>query len=245
MSNYIIGGWSQSLSKAPPSQFSYTMYGMITNLEGLTSGTPAAPGWSPAKSSPPTQTGTVLWTYGGGFCTPPGMPANQADIDAILQATTAKGWGGVDVDDECDMNIDNIASTLKTLKPASTSYTFLAGWSYNNPGQDPAGQKINDSVQQVAQSGACDRFVLMCYAAAMWSMNDITANVGPAIQRTINYVGDAKKVILALTPKGLTTENRDYFLDQVTSNNIGGLFIWNFPALKTPDLDTIVSALGI
>ncbi len=85
----------------------------------------------------------------------------------------------------------------------------------------------------------------MCYAAAMWSTSDIEGNVGPALERTINYVGDPKKVILAFTPVGLTRENLDYFLDQVTGKDVGGLFVWNFPILQTADLEVITNALDI
>lgn len=245
MANYIIGGWSQSLTKVPPSQFSYTMFGMITNLIGLTSGTPQSPGWSPARTEAPEVQGNVLWTYGGGGCTPESMPLNQTDINAIVDATNAKGWGGVDFDDECKMNADNIIQAMKLIKPKSTSYTFLAGWDYNNPNASSYGQLINDDVQKIAAANVSDRFILMCYAAAMWSMPDIIANVGPAIDRTIDHVGDKKKVILALTPAGLDNENLTYFLDQVTSKDIGGLFVWDFPALNQADLDTICNALGI
>lgn len=248
MSNYIIGGWSQNPGDQPPSQFAITMYGMITNLQGLTSGTPAAPGWSPAHTSKPSvAAGSVLWTYGGGGAVPDEMPANSDDINAILSATKSMGWDGIDVDDESDMDISNVIATMKGLKEQGkqSSYTFLAGWDYNNPNASPLGQTINNKVQRVAESGVCDRYCLMCYASAMWSMSDIVANVGPAIERTIEHVGDPKKVILALTPAGLNAENLKFFLEQVTINEIGGLFIWNFPALNSDDFNTICSSLEI
>lgn len=245
MSDYIIGGWSQNPADTAPESFSCTMYGMITNLEGLTSGTPASPGWSPAQTTAPTGGGQVLWTYGGGGCTPTSMPSTDAQIQAVVDATTDKNWAGVDVDDECSMNVDNVIKTMQALKPKQTSYTFLAGWDYNNPGASSLGQAINDAVKAVALAGAADRQILMCYAAAMWSMSDIIANVGPAIDRTIQNGVPAKQVILALTPAGLNAENLDYFLNQVTSKEIGGLFIWNFPALKADDLATIESTLGV
>lgn len=245
MSNFVIGGWSQSLSDVPPPQFSYTMYGMVTNLTGLTTGTASAPGWSPAKSQAPDAAGTVMWTYGGGLCSPNSMPADADDIKAILNATDSKGWGGVDFDDECDMNTDNIILAMGNL--AQSSYTFLAGSAYNNPNTSSSGQTTNEKVAAVAKSGRCDRFVLMCYATAMWSQSDIENNVGQAITRTLNYVGAAnkKKVILALTPAGLNDWNLNYFLGQVISNDIGGLFIWNYPALEEDDLDRILQALSI
>jgi hypothetical protein len=79
----------------------------------------------------------------------------------------------------------------------------------------------------------------------MWSMEDIKANVGPAIDRTISYVKDPKKVILALTPAGLDQTNLDYFLNEVISKKIGGLFVWNFPELKSSDLNIIIEKLDI
>ncbi len=116
---------------------------------------------------------------------------------------------------------------------------------YNDPGQYSVGQTTNDKVQAIANAGVCDRFVLMCYAAAMWDMPTIEANVGPAVSRTIAHVQDAKQVILALTPAGLDEANLAYFLSQVTSNDLGGLFVWNFPALASADLSTILETLNI
>lgn len=240
MGNYIIGGWSQTLSSVPPKSFTYAMVGMVTNFPALTVGTAAAPGWGPATASvpqhPPCQT---FWTYGGAGGAPAGTPSSAADIQAIVNATNS--WAGVDFDNESQMNVANIAATMQALKAAGkgTSYTFLAGWDYNNNPQGPAG------VKQIADSGAADRFILMCYADAMWPMSDITANVGPAIKKTIAQGVPPEKVILALTYSGLTQENLDYFLNQVTQNQIGGLFIWEYPSLSSKDLSYICSKLGI
>lgn len=251
MSDYIIGGWTQSLSDTPPDSFSHTMYGMITNLEGLTSGTATSPGWSPLIRSAPTVTnGDVLWTYGGGLCSPDSMPKDDAQVAEIVSATQNNNWAGVDVDDECNMNIDNVVKAMQQLKAAQsskqTSYTFMAGWAYNNPNVSSAGQKINDAVKQISNAGAADRYILMCYATAMWSQADIEANVAQAIERTINDNGvAAKSVILALTPAGLNDWNLNFFLDQVTKYAIGGLFIWNFPALAAADLESIKTRLSI
>lgn len=245
MNHYTIGGWAQSLGAIPPQSFSYSMYGMVTNLTGLTTGTVSAPGWSPAKTTAPQVTGTVMWTYGGGLCSPNNMPASENDLQNIKEATASMNWAGVDFDDECDMNINNIIKVMTTLGQAS--YTFLAGWDYNNPNASPVGKGINDKVMAVAASGCCDRFNLMCYASAMWSQSDIIANVGPAIHRTISHLGQSnrKKVFLALTPVGLNDWNLDYFLNQVTNLGIGGLLIWNYPILKPADLHTIENRLHI
>lgn len=248
MSDYIIGGWTQDLSARAPTAFSQAIYGMVTNLQELKTGAPGGNGWSPANTAPPAQASAatrVRWAYGGQYCTPQGMPGNSADVAAIVTASAA--WAGVDVDDECAMNTGQITAAMSALKQAGkdTSYTFIAGWAYNNPdasGGDPA---TNAAVQGLAAAGVCDRFMLMCYGNQMWSMGDIEANVGPAIARTVQHVGDPKKVILALTPDGLTPENRDYFLDRVVSNGLGGLFVWEWPRLSGTDLHVIEQRLGI
>lgn len=46
MNKFITGGWSQSLAGQPHKAFDVMMYGMVTNLDGLTTGTSAQPGWS-------------------------------------------------------------------------------------------------------------------------------------------------------------------------------------------------------
>ncbi|MES0447750.1 MAG: hypothetical protein ABUJ92_14545, partial [Desulfobacterales bacterium] len=96
MRDYIIGGWSQNPKNSSPATFSYIMYGMITNLAGMTSGTPTAPGWSPARTIAPAGAGKVLWTYGGGLSEPKKMPENEAQIQAIVNATSENRWAGVD-----------------------------------------------------------------------------------------------------------------------------------------------------
>ena len=251
MSDFIIGGWTQKLTNQPPNGFSYTMYGMITNLSGLTSGTVNNPGWSPTQeTAPAANSSSVLWTYGGGLCSPNAMPSSQDEIDQIVECTIDKQWQGVDVDDECNMDINNIVTMMQQLKSRNanltTSYTFLAGWDYNNPAASQHGQAINNSVTQIANADAADRYILMCYASAMWSQTDIENNVAAAIDRTINTNGvPKKKVILALTPRGLDDWNLDYFLDQVINFDIGGLFIWDFTSLSSSDLNTIETRLGI
>lgn len=247
MSNYILGGWSQHLKTPAPASFSYAIYGMVTNLTDLKTGLPGGYGWSPATTPPPASPGSVMWAYGGDRCTPVAEPANQSAIDAINAATRDMGWAGVDFDDECKMNTGNIVLAMQKMAGLETSYTFLAGWDYNNPTDEPddKGRLINAAVAEIAQSGACQRFCLMCYGEEMYSMPDIVANVGPAIARTIAHVGDPKKVILALTPEKLDAENLAYFLDQVKSNNIGGLFVWEYSTLSPEDLNTIETALNI
>lgn len=244
MSDYIIGGWTQNTGDSAPETFSYVMYGMITNLQGLTSGTPSSPGWSPASNPAPEAAGEVMWSYGGAGCMPTGMPTTD-NTEAILNATRTGGWTGVDFDDECSMNVSQMINAMQALKPNHTSYTFLAGWNYNNPSQSGEGQAINEAVQQIAQANVADLVVLMCYGDVMWPMQDIEANVGPAIQRTIDHEVPPKQVILALTPAGLNDENLNYFLDQVILNQIGGLFIWNYPTLNSSYLATIEQRLGI
>ena len=248
MSDYIIGGWTQDLEATAPMSFSHAIYGMVTNLQELKTGLPGGYGWSVATTPPPAQPSPntqVMWAYGGKDCTPNGMPADDGQVAEIVDASVR--WAGVDIDDECAMNSANINATLKALKAdgKETSYTFIAGWNYNNPDQSPEGQADNEAVRAVAEGGDCDRFILMCYGDTMWPMADIEANVGPALDRTIGYVRDPKKVILALTPDGLTTENRDYFLNQVASRGLGGLFIWEWPRLSADDLTAIQEALGI
>ena len=65
MNKFITGGWSQSLSGRPLKEFDVMMYGIVTNLDGLTTGTPASPGWSPEKqdrtNNTPDFKGKTLW----------------------------------------------------------------------------------------------------------------------------------------------------------------------------------------
>ncbi|SHO57020.1 hypothetical protein [Vibrio quintilis] len=239
---YIIGGWTQEIHVQPPVTFTCTMYGMVTNLKELATGTPPKQSWNWSPKTTPAPTvmhGDVMWTYGGAGAVPDEMPA--ADQLEQMAATCTKGsWAGVDFDNESRMNIDNVIAVMKQLKASDcqTSYTFLAGADYVNSG--------DSTVQAVSDSGVCDRFVLMCYGGKMWGMDDIKRYVSAAIEKTIEVYGvPAKQVILALTPDGLTAENLDYFLQQVKSHDIGGLFIWNFQLLKPEDLETICTELGI
>jgi hypothetical protein len=66
----------------------------------------------------------------------------------------------------------------------------------------------------------------------MWSKEDITGNVIPALKRTLEHGAENKKCILALTTRGLNEWNLNYFIDQVLDFNPGGLFIWKYEDLK-------------
>ena len=248
MNEFITGGWSQSLSGRPLKEFDVMMYGMVTNLDGLTTGTQASPGWSPEKQDKPDNTpdfkGKTLWVYGGGGCTPEGKPSNQDEVLRIAEATKSRGWDGVDFDDECNMNISLVIETMKQLKKCQkeTSFGFISGYSYNHPATDN-GKKLNEKVKNLIQSGQCDRFIHYCYASAMWSNEDITGNVIPALKRTLEHGAENKKCILALTTKGMTGWNLNYFIDQVINFNLGGLFIWKYEDLKDEHYKTIKDRL--
>ncbi len=245
---YLLGGWSQNLSEEPLSIFDYMMYGMVNNLTDLTTtGTQKNPSWSPEKSSAPRYkgySGPVAWTYGGGFCSPTEMPSSEADVNRIVVATQKNKWDAVDFDDECNMNVEHVISAMKILKTDHkfTSYGFIAGFSYNHPDTE-AGNKLNQKVKKIVESGQCDKLVHYCYGTSMWSMQDIKNNVRQALDRSIAHGMSHEKVILALTTRGLDDENLNYFLDQITELKIGGLFIWAYHELQAEHERIIVERL--
>lgn len=244
-----LGGWSMSLNKAPFDEFDTIMYGMVTNLDGLTTGTAAQPGWSPEKACKPQLNpdfkGKTLWVYGGGGCSPVGKPENDAEIIRIVQATLNNGWEGVDFDDECNMNTPLVTQTMSQLKShgKETSFGFIAGYSYNHPDSEN-GQKLTEKIKHVINSGYCDRLVHYCYASAMWSEDDIIGNVRQALEKSLQYGMPKEKIILALTTRGLTDWNLNYFLDQVLELDIGGLYIWLYDQITASHRETIATRLG-
>ncbi len=244
MNKFILGGWSQSLSREPLKAFDIMMYGMVTNLDGLTTGTAAAPGWSPENTDKPATPsdfkGKSLWVYGGGGCSPNEKPSDSSEVARIVAATRIRGWDGVDFDDECNMNTGRVIETMKLLQceGKETSFGFIAGYSYNHP-DTGNGPKLNEKVKAIIQSGQCDRLIHYCYAAAMWSQEDIIANVIPAIKRSLILGAENKSCILALTSRGLTDWNLNYFIDQVLDFNLGGLFIWKYENLSDTHYKTI------
>lgn len=246
---YEIGGWSQSLSRAPLAGFNPMIYGMVTNLEGLTTGTPASPGWSPATAKAPRldgHTGPVMWAYGGGLCSPEARPASDVEVQRIVDVTLANDWDGVDFDDECSMDIERVTQAMEKLKQQGrqTSYGFIAGYTYNRPATQ-AGMLLNDKVRQVIASGHCDRLVHYCYATRMWTDSEIETFVGQALERSIAHGAAAKQVILALTSSGLTDHNLGLFLDQVNRLQIGGVYIWAYQNLSAVHQRTIYQRLGL
>ncbi|WP_224770948.1 hypothetical protein [Pseudomonas sp. FEN] len=245
---FELGGWSQTLSREPLPHFTQMMYGMVTNLDGLTTGTAGTPGWSPATSTAPRPhdyTGKVLWTYGGGLCSPKAKPANQDEIDLIVNATLDKGWDGVDFDDECQMNIPNVITAMRILKRQGkqTRFGFISGYTYNTP-TSSNGMALNDKVRQVVQSGHCDQLVHYCYASRMWTDAEIERYVGQSLERTLAHGANTGQLILALTSRGLTDHNLRLFLDQVIQKQIGGLYIWAYHQLLPSHQCTILERLG-
>ena len=249
MNEYLLGGWSQSLSHAPLKEFDIMMYGMVTNLSGLTTGTSANPGWSPEKEKKPENPGgfkgKTLWVYGGGLCSPQNKPSDMNDVARLVEATKNQNWDGVDFDDECNMNIPLVIEAMRQLKAIQkdTSYGFIAGYTYNHPDTEK-GQQLNKKVKEIITSGQCDRLIQYCYAAAMWSKEDILSNVIPAIKRSISYSSSSKKCIIALTTKGLNDWNLNYFIDQVLEFNLGGLFIWAYEKLTAEHTKLIKDRLS-
>ncbi|ATZ11554.1 hypothetical protein [Erwinia amylovora] len=249
MSKFIIGGWSQSLAHEPLRGFDIMMYGMVTNLQGLTTGSSTNPGWSPEKSHKPAGSpdfnGKTLWVYGGGGCSPAGKPANMEEVSRIVEATLNMAWDGVDFDDECNMNINLVIEAMAQLKKCQkeTSFGFISGYSYNHP-QTNSGAVLNNKIKSLVQSGQCDRLIHYCYAAAMWSKQDIIANVIPALDRTMSHGAGNKQCILALTSRGLTDWSLNYFIDQVLDFALGGLFIWNYEKLTADHYQIIKDRLS-
>jgi hypothetical protein len=246
---YEIGGWSQSLTRAALPGFDPIIYGMVTNLEGLTTGTATSPGWSPSRAKAPRldgHTGPVLWAYGGGLCSPKARPASDEEVQRIVDVTLANDWDGVDFDDECSMDIDRVTQAMEKLKQQGkrTSYGFIAGYTYNRPSTE-SGKILNGKVQQVIASGHCDRLVHYCYATRMWTDSEIEQFVGEALERSIAHGAGARQVILALTSSGLTDRNLELFLDQVTRLKIGGLYIWAYQNLSVAHKNTIYQRLGL
>ena len=245
----LFGGWSMSLSKKPLTDFDIINYGMVTNLSGLTTGSAESPGWSPEKSNKPDNSdvfnGKTLWTYGGGGCSPAAYPQNESDVARIVNATVNNGWDGVDFDDECSMNIPLVIETMTQLKAHSrqTSFGFISGSTYNSPDSD-SGARLNEKVQQIASSGQCDRLIHYCYASRMWSDQDITNNVAPALKRSIDHGMEPGKIILALTTRGLTDWNLNYFLEQVSQLQLGGLFVWLYEDLTADNIAKIKAVLS-
>lgn len=243
--DFILGGWTQHLDTTPPSGFSHVQYGMITELNKLTVGTVEAPGWGPADTLAPKTYSKSLWSYGGALCRPAGMPNSIEQINNIISATTTKYWDGIDVDNECGMDINNVIKLFGMMSEFETSYTFMGGVEFNNPEKFTGGQATNDELKLISDNVEIDRFIMMSYGNEMWSIQEIEANVGPGIERLIKIGIDKKNIIATVTTAGLTNENLKLVLAQVLKHDIGGLFVWEFKGLIPEHLVLIQDRLQI
>lgn len=247
--NRYFGGWSQTLSQPPLKEFNTMMYGMVTNLPELTTGTKANPGWSPensVKPEYPDYRGKTLWTYGGGGAVPSDQPASTQEVERIVSTTIKNRWDGIDFDDESNMNISYLTQAMSSLKnyQKATSYGFIAGYCYNHP-KTVNDEKLTIKVKQIIDSGYCDRLVHYCYAASMWSMDDIINNVRPGLEKSIHYGMPKEKIVLALTTTGLTDEKLNYFLESIVNMQLGGLFVWNYHKLTPGRIKVITDKLAL
>lgn len=168
MNTFITGGWSQSLTGQPLKEFDVMMYGMVTNLDGLTTGTSAHPGWSPEKQNKPDTLpgfkGKTLWVYGGGGCSPQQKPANEDEVLRIVEATVDRGWDGVDFDDECNMNTERVIEAMKRLKEArkETSLVLLPAI----PTIIPIRKMVKSSTRK-SEKSSCQASAIALFITAM------------------------------------------------------------------------------
>ena len=243
--DFILGGWTQHLEAVPRSGISHVQYGMVTELTKLTTGTLDMPGWSPVDTLAPKTYSKSPGSYGGALCSPSDMPSSQEQINKIVVATTENYWDGIDIDNECSMDIGNIIKLLNMLSQLSTSYTFLGGWDFNHPDESPSGKKTNDELKLINDNTNVDRFIMMTYDNKMWSMADIEANVGPGIERLIEIGISNKNIVASITTAGLNYENLNHMLDQVLKHKIAGLFIWDFESISPEHLHLIKERLSI
>ena len=61
---YTTGGWTQNLGAFPKRGMTTVMYGMIEDLEGLTTAR-GCDSWSPVETHAPLISASSLWSYGG------------------------------------------------------------------------------------------------------------------------------------------------------------------------------------
>jgi len=245
MSEFIVGGYTQRTDVSAPAGLSLALYGMMTNLPDLTSGTAASPGWSPEMVTAPAAPAgtTVMWVYGGAGAAPVGQPAPGA-VERIVAAGSTKGWQGVDFDNESDFDIAGVVAAMKGLKAAgqATSYDFIAGWDYANDAAE--GPRIKADAKAVYESGACDRLNLMCYGDAMWSDTDIVNVIPKAIETTLAFA-PAGAMMMGMTYANLNSSNLATVLGYVTKYGLAGVMIWEFPLLPSDLLQQIYKTLGI
>ncbi|WP_248804790.1 hypothetical protein [Pseudomonas sp. MWU13-2100] len=83
-----------------------------------------------------------------------------------------------------------------------------------------------------------------CHASRMWTDAEIERYMGQSLERTLAHGARAGQLILALTSRGLSDHNLALFLDQVTRQQIGGLYIWAYHQLLPSHQRTILEHLG-
>ena len=249
--NYVIGTWIYgdwtNLNKWPPqniNEYDYIMMGMCSNLGDFTNSNNFGP-----KSPKPHYLnhfkGKKLWTYGGTNASGPNPPYPKKLQSRSFYSNTSS-WDGLDIRDVFDANRSALVAIFTTVKNSgkSTSYTFKAGTDYCNEGPtDQISKKIR------AINYYCDRFILICHGEGMWNKSTYDNIIPAAIDKTIGLVGNSRKLILACTSDGLTKQNLKDFINYVTYNNLGGLFIWqtektNF-TLSSAQMDQIKKGLRL
>lgn len=96
MRHYTAAELSQSRHSQPWTTFDGILYGMVGNLDRLTTGTATFPEWRPAKQSPLSHTGKKFWRYGGVGCSAAGNSLNTAQWVRNVVATASQDMNGVE-----------------------------------------------------------------------------------------------------------------------------------------------------
>jgi hypothetical protein len=247
MTQLTLGGYTQDLTAVAPRTFSRVLYGMITNLPQLTSGTTDKPGWSPSLTKAPSAPAgcQVLWIYGGAGAQPSGYP-DSGSLASIVSATTQNGWDGVDFDDESALNVPMVGSTMTGLKQAgkATSFDFVGGWGFTVGPDAAANQQI---VRDIAATGQCDAINMMCYGGTMWTDWEMSSFIPTTCAAARSAVNGNSRLMLGITTRGLTSTNLQFALDQVKSQNLNGIMVFAFEELaQQPALQAQLEAgLGL
>ena len=237
--SYKMGGWVDDnnwTTFVPFPNLDFLNYGYLTCIQTLTNGPCGQPGQRAAYDGPQLDyingAQTVSFTIGGAQCN-----ANNWSQKQVVNAVKKYNWDGVGVDNECQMTAKDISNQFKRTanNNQASMYSYLV---------DPIDSNGSPNLSDLSHMP--DYFASLTFwgseycsdgshttapGCAPGSASDggyetlVPDAISSSLQQIKQIGGNSRMMLLGLHAIGIDSDAVNFWCNQITSNNLGGVMI--------------------